>query len=95
MSDNSNDELNFQDDESCDHNELCPCCIAREKLVTEFIEKLSGVVQKKGKLSLEALVKVTDDFYTDVLRQGIKEAYEDMIGYAAYQIHGDSDEDIQ
>jgi hypothetical protein len=92
----SKEDFNIEDDESCNHDEVCPCCIARENHINKFIEDLMEVTKGSGKLTFDSLIKVTNDFYSIVLKQGNKEALEDIIGYAAHVILGEEeDEDIQ
>jgi hypothetical protein len=92
----SNEDFNIQDDESCNHDNVCPCCVAREAHVTKFIEDLMEVTKGSGKLTFDDLLEVTDEFYSTVLKQGNKEALEDIIGYAAHVIveNDKEDEDI-
>jgi hypothetical protein len=89
----SNEDFNIQDDESCNHDNICPCCVARESHVTTFISNLMEKYRSAGKLSIEDLLVVTNDFYTIVQKQGSQEALEDIIGYAAHQIHGEEEDE--
>lgn len=40
----NNEELNFQDDESCDHDNVCPCCEQRENTIENFLNRVDGLV---------------------------------------------------
>jgi hypothetical protein len=93
----SKEDFNIQDDESCDHDNVCPCCVARESLVTLFIDNLMERVQKNaGKLTIDNLLDASNGLYMDAYELGKNDALEDIIGYAAHRIHeNDEDEDIQ
>lgn len=95
MSNKESNDFNIQDDESCNHDNVCPCCVARESLIDEFIDNLMKVVQTSGKLSIEKLLSITDDFYSDAYDQGSKDTYSEIVGYAAHQIQSlEEGEDI-